>query len=140
MRDIKVTNLIKFYAILSLLEAPSHGYELIKKIGEKLGRPVSAGQIYPFLKALKRRGLIEVRASGAREKKKYALTSEGRDFARRLLERFGGLVDIAVKPHLKVCTHCGCKVYEGGYIEVIKGRKLVFCCCHCAASYKKELK
>jgi len=47
---------------------------------------------------------------------------------------------VAIEPSLDVCAHCGCKIYEGGHREVIKGEELVFCCSHCAAPYIREMK
>jgi hypothetical protein len=57
-----------------------------------------------------------------------------------LFKRFAELVAIAIEPSLYVCAHCGCKVYEGGYHEVINGKEMAFCCMHCARSYKETKK
>jgi hypothetical protein len=54
-----------------------------------------------------------------------------------LFKRFADLVSIAIEPSLYVCAHCGCKVYEGAYREVINGEETAFCCVHCARSYKE---
>ncbi len=135
-KEIKVTNLVRFYTILLLAEKSKHGYELIKKVSESLRKKVSTGEIYPFLKQLKKYGYVKIRNVGRREKKIYTLTSSGRNFVRRMLERFGSLIDTAIEPKLTVCSHCGCEIYRGGYTEKIKGRKLTFCCPHCAKSFK----
>lgn len=137
MPEIKVTNLVKFYTLLLLYEKPKHGYDVIKGISEKIGKKVSAGEIYPFLKILQKHRYVKIEKTGKREKKVYRLTKNGRTFVKKLLNRFGDLIDIAVEPLLTKCAHCGCEVYRGGYKEVVKGKKLVFCCCHCAKSYKK---
>ena len=50
---------------------------------------------------------------------------------------FAELVSIAIEPSLYVCAYCGCKVYEGGYGEVINGEETTVCCMHCAQSYKE---
>lgn len=139
MQEIKITNLVKFYTVLLLSEGPRHGYKIIKEIGEKLDKKISPGEIYPFLKLLKKNGYIEIKKTGKREKKVYQLTKKGENFVKRMLNRFGDLIDIAIEPRLTVCAHCGCKVYEGGYKETIKGKRLMFCCVHCARSYKKEV-
>jgi DNA-binding PadR family transcriptional regulator len=138
MVEIKVTNLVKFYVLLLLNEKPKHGYEMIKEVEEKIGKKVSAGEIYPFLKLLRKYGYIESRKTEAREKKVYYLTGKGRGFVKKILERFGDLIDIAIKPRLSVCSHCGCEIYRGGYKGRIKGKELVFCCMHCANSYKRD--
>jgi DNA-binding PadR family transcriptional regulator len=73
-------------ALLSLLgEAPTHGYELMKRLEERSGGiyRASAGTIYPTLQQLEDEGLV---ASETQEGKKiYRLTDSGR----RELERNG---------------------------------------------------
>lgn len=136
MKEIKVTNLIKFYTLLLLYEKPKYGYEIMREIGEKLGKEVSAGQMYPFLSKLEKQKYIKIKKLGKREKKTYLLTRKGRLFVKKMLERFGGLIDIAIEPKITVCVHCGCKVYEGGYKKKIRKRTLKFCCHHCAKAYR----
>jgi len=138
MPKIKITNMVKFYTVLLLHEKPRHGYELIHSIGEKLESKISPGQMYPFLKKLQKNKLIKVKASGEREKKVYILTKEGKAFAGKMIARFGGLIELAVEPKLTVCAHCGCKIFGSYHEEKIRGKKLRFCCCHCAKSFKEE--
>ena len=135
MAEPKITNLVKFYAVLLILEKKRHGYELMKEIGNRLQKKVSPGQMYPFLAELEKNRFVKMSKRGGRDKTEYELTSEGKKFAGHMLERFGGLLEIALKPHLTVCTHCGCKVFEGGVTKTIRGKKLKFCCQHCANSY-----
>jgi len=137
MANIKVNNLIRFYTLMLLSTGPKHGYEVIKNLESHLERKVSASQIYPFLELLKKNGYVEEKKSGAREKKVYSLTASGRSFVKGLLSRFGGLIDIAVEPKLNVCI-CGCEIYKGGYESVVNGKKRLFCCRHCADSFKRE--
>jgi len=75
--------------------------------------------------------------SGARDKKVYGLTREGKDFLKVLLNRFGNLIDIAIEPRLTKCAHCGCNVYKGGYKKIVGKRKLMFCCSYCAGNFSK---
>jgi len=140
MAEVKVTNMVKFCSLYLLATGPKHGYELMKELEEKLGRKISASNIYPFLDILIKNRLIKVQKTGKREKKTYVLTQEGKKFTRSIFNRFGDLIDIAIEPRLTTCAHCGCKVYEGGYTEKIKGKLLKFCCMHCASSYKKHIK
>jgi hypothetical protein len=77
---------------------------------------------------------------GEKERKVFALTDEGRELCTGLFKRFAELVAIAIEPSLYVCAHCGCKVYKGGYREVIDVKETAFCCMHCARSYKEEKK
>ncbi len=135
MEELKITNMVKFYTLLILSDKDRHGYELIKEIENKLGKKPSPGQIYPFLKLLKKRGLIVVETRGKREKKVYALTHSGRTFVSNLLLRFGDLIDMAVERKLSTCAHCGCRVYEGGIVKRIGKKKFNFCCNSCAGAY-----
>jgi len=81
-----------------------------------------------------------IKPVGEKEKKVFELTKEGKELATVLFKRFADLVSVAIEPSLYVCAHCGCKVYEGGYREVIDGKETTFCCMHCAHSYKEERK
>lgn len=69
--------------ILSMLDqAPTHGYQLMKDLGERLGELYrsSAGTVYPALKQLHKDGLIESRLKEGRHI--YSLTKEGRRVVR----------------------------------------------------------
>jgi DNA-binding PadR family transcriptional regulator len=136
-----ITNLTKFYALLLLSEAPRHGYELITELEGRTGKKPSAGQIYPLLRALKKKGLVTCKTVtvGDKERKVYTLTREGQRTSSMLMTRFSDLVSIVLEPKLTKCAHCGCKVYEGGHRERIEGKSLMFCCVHCAGSYKTHL-
>ena len=69
---------LRFVILRLLEERPSHGYELIKAIGERIGGGYapSPGVIYPMLTMLEEMGQTTVTAEGAR--KLYAITDEGR--------------------------------------------------------------
>ena len=73
----------------------------------------------------------------AEKKKVFKLTDEGKEFCRSLFKRFSALVLVAIEPSLEVYVS-GCKVYDGGYREVISGEEMAFCCVHYAESYKHE--
>ena len=135
--DIQITNIVKFYTLLLLAEKEKHGYEIIKEISAKTGKRVSPGQIYPFLKLLEKRGYIEPGKIMEREKKKYKLTKNGKDFVDRMLIRFGDLIKLAVEPSIEECAHCGCKVYQGCYKKIIKSKTFAFCCSSCAESFPR---
>ena len=137
MKGIDISNTTKLYAVLLISEKPKHGYELIKEIGGKLGKRISAGQIYPFLSKMKKQGLIAEKKSGARQKKTYHLTAKGRAFSKKMISRFSEMVAIAIESKICICGHCGCEIYRGGHTEKINGKNLVFCCPHCATAFKK---
>jgi len=80
----------------------------------------------------------KIKPVGKKERKIYELTKEGKDLCKRLFKRFATLVSTAIEPSLNVCAHCGCKVYEGGYVETTNGKQVMFCCKHCADSHKQE--
>ncbi len=66
------------YVILQLIaDKPSHGYEIIKAIEEKLAGAYapSPGVVYPTLTLLEELGFVTVEADGG--KKLYTLTPEG---------------------------------------------------------------
>ena len=140
MPKVKVNNMVKFCSLYLLASGPKHGYELMKELEDKLGRRISASNIYPFLDTLIKNKIIKIKKTGKREKKTYALTNEGRIFIKNMFNRFGDLIDIAIEPKLTTCSHCSCRVFEGGHSEKVKGRLLKFCCMHCASSYKRHHK
>lgn len=130
----------RFYILTILYEGPSHGYNIISKFRKSVGKEISPSLVYPFLQQLEEKGYVKhnVKLVGTKKKKVFELTEEGRDLCKRLFKRFSTLVSIAIEPNLEVCAHCGCKIYEGGYKEVINGKQMAFCCIHCAESYKHE--
>ncbi len=135
-----ISDFSRFYILTLLYEGPRHGYGIIQKFKNRIGKEVSPSLVYPFLQRLQQKGLVrhEVKRVGEREKKVYELTEEGDELCKRLFKRFSALISAAIEPGLKVCANCGCKVYEGGYRELINGQELAFCCIHCAQAYKQE--
>ena len=135
-----VSDFTRFYMLTVLYEGPTHGYQMIKRFKKVLGKTVSPSLVYPFLQRLEKKGLVQFTSSpvGDKERKVYQLTEDGRALCQRLFKRFASLVSTAIEPSLSVCAHCGCKVYEGGHLETIKGHETMFCCIHCAKTYKDE--
>jgi DNA-binding PadR family transcriptional regulator len=138
--DEFISDFSRFYILTLLYEGPTHGYGIISKFRKRLGKEISPSLVYPFLKRLEQKGMVNhtVKPVGEKARKIFELTEEGRDLCTRLFNRFAKLVAIAIEPSLEVCAHCGCKVYEGGYRETIDGKETNFCCKHCASSYKQE--
>jgi DNA-binding PadR family transcriptional regulator len=130
----------RFYILMILYEGPAHGYSILSRFKQRLGKEVSPSLVYPFLQQLEEKGLVKhtLKPVGKKEKRVFELTKEGKRLSTGLFKRFANLVSIAIEPSLDVCAHCGCKVYEGGYHEVIEGKETTFCCTHCAGSYKEE--
>ena len=130
----------RFYILTILYEGPAHGYSIINKFKKRLKKDISPSLVYPFLQLLEEKGHLKstLKPVGKKERKVYELTERGKELVTRLFKRFSSIVSTAIEPSLDVCAHCGCKVYEGAHIETIKGKKLTFCCKHCAATYKAE--
>ena len=137
-----ISDFSRFYILTLLYEGPCHGYSIISSFKKRIGKEISPSLVYPFLQQLEQKGLVKhtIKHIGEKEKKVYELTEEGKKLCGRLFKRFAALVSVAIEPSLEICASCGCKVYEGGYKETIDGRETVFCCKHCANSYKQEKK
>lgn len=127
--------------ILSMLfGGPMHGYQILEQLEARLGRRISPGLIYPFLRQLEERKLLRHRKVqiGRKTKKVYELTGNGKKFCMNIFRRVTIMVSQAIGPTLNVCASCGCKVYEGGHMQEVEGRKMMFCCIHCARTYLRD--
>lgn len=74
------TELLVLYA---LSKGEAHGYEIIKRIREEFVFPRSPGILYPVLRKLLRKGMIEEAGTvsrGGRAVKVYRLTEKGREY------------------------------------------------------------
>jgi DNA-binding PadR family transcriptional regulator len=132
----------RFYILMILYECPAHGYSILNRYKERMGKEISPSLVYPFLQQLEEKGLVKctVKPVGEKKRKVFELTKKGKELCTSIFKRFANLVTVAITPSLQVCAHCGCKIYEGGYREIINGKETAFCCMHCAASYKEEKK
>ena len=137
--DELISDFSRFYILIILYEGPAHGYSILNRFKKRVKKEVSPSLVYPFLQQLEEKGLVKhtTKPVGEKERKIFELTEQGRELCIGLFRRFADLVAIALEPNLYACAHCGCKVYEGGYREVIEGREKAFCCVHCAESYKE---
>ena len=140
--DGLISDFSRFYILTILYEGPAHGYQIISRFKKRVKKEVSPSLVYPFLQQLEEKGLVKhtKKPVGEKQRKVFDLTKEGRELCTGLFKRFAELVAIAIEPSLYVCAHCGCKVFEGAYREVIDGKETAFCCTHCARSYKEEKK
>jgi len=138
--DEIVSDFSRFYILIILYEGPHHGYSIISKFKKRIGKDISPSLVYPFLSQLEKKGLVKhsLKPVGEKKKKVFALTEKGRELCRILFKRFSSLISVAIEPSLAVCASCGCKVYEGGYSEIINNEEITFCCVHCAESYKRD--
>ena len=138
MKEVKITNLIKFYTLLFLYKKSMYGYELIKQLEICTGKNISASHVYPFLDTLRKHKLIQLKSKGERDKKEFSLTKKGRVFTKDLINKFSKLIEFDTRK-IKVCTNCKCKLIEGEYKEKINNKIKYFCCKYCANSYKSNL-
>jgi DNA-binding PadR family transcriptional regulator len=140
--DELISDFSRFYILTILYEGPAHGYQILSRFKKRVKKEVSPSLVYPFLQQLEEKGLVKhtIKHIGEKEKKVFELTTKGRELCIGLFKRFAELVSIAIEPSLYVCAHCGCKVYEGAYREIIDGKETAFCCVHCARSYKETKK
>jgi len=138
--DEIISDFSRFYILTILYEGPSHGYNIISRFKKRVKKDVSPSLVYPFLQQLEEKGLVKhtEKPVGQKGRKIFELTHAGRELCTGLFKRFAELVAVAIEPSLRVCANCGCKVYEGGYREIIEGRDTAFCCIHCADSCKKR--
>jgi len=138
MNDL-ISDFSRFYILTILYEGPAHGYSIISRFKKRVKKAISPSLVYPFLQQLEEKGFVthSVELVGEKERKIFELTQEGKELCVGLFKRFAELVAIAIEPSIYVCAHCGCKVYEGGYREVINGKEIAFCCTHCAQAYKE---
>ncbi len=135
--SIEVNSILKLHALIAIAHGPVHGYELLQALAQRTGKAVSPSQVYPFLSELHDGGFVIIKEEGARDKKSYSLTKEGKKLLDTLLRRCNDLVDLAIKNQLKPCHHCGAEIYRGDYTKKINGITRHFCCPHCAAAYGK---
>ncbi len=140
--DELISDFSRFYILTILYEGPAHGYSIISRFKKRVKKEVSPSLVYPFLQQLEEKGLVKhtIEPIGEKERKIFELTNEGKELCTGLFRRFADLVSIAIEPSLHVCAHCGCKVYEGSYREVIDDKEMAFCCIHCANAYKENKK
>ena len=138
--DEILSDFSRFYILTILYEGPHHGYKIITKFRKRLKKNITPSLVYPFLQSIEQNGLAKhtLESVGKKEKKIYELTEKGKKLCTQLFKRFALIVATAIESSLRVCAHCGSKVYEGGHLEVIDGKEAVFCCKYCAASLKQE--
>lgn len=86
---------LKLAILYTLLNEPAHGYKILKKIREGTLGLISptAGSLYPALRDLEGKGLIEGEwHSGGRRLKVYRITEEGKKIFKDIVEGHLNLV------------------------------------------------
>lgn len=80
--------------VLSQLKAPKYGYALVESLEEK-GIRVEPGTLYPLLRRLEKQRMLtsQWETSGAKPRKYYELSAEGKEVYRLLLHDWDELQD-----------------------------------------------
>lgn len=91
-----LTNPTKLYVMLLLYESDMHGYEIIIEFMKRLGKKLSPGQIYPLLKAMKKKELVDFyeEYQGKRKRKVYTLTEKGKELCKDMGKRLRDMFDV----------------------------------------------
>ncbi|SEL85951.1 Transcriptional regulator PadR-like family protein [Variovorax sp. YR750] len=93
---------LRFVLLQLIADKPSHGYELIKAIEDRLGGSYapSPGVVYPTLTLLEEMGYLSVETADGSGRKSYSITDSGREFlaanremADAMMARMSGGVD-----------------------------------------------
>lgn len=93
---------LRFVLLQLIADKPSHGYELIKSIEDRLGGAYSPspGTVYPTLTLMEEQGYLDVEPADAGGRKRYRITATGQTFlaenratADAMLARMQGGVD-----------------------------------------------
>ena len=135
---MKVTSFSRLYTLMLLSSSPRHGYEIIKELEENIHKKISAAEVYPFLRDLKKLQYIAVESTGNRDMKRYILTPKGRKFTQQILDNLSKMIDVLTYSKVVSCAHCCCKVYGDAYTLKIKEKEVPFCCKYCAQAYKVD--
>jgi len=99
MTKERIEGALQFKLLLALMEGPSYGADLMKKLNIS-----SSGTIYPGLKTMRQKGLIKYMSGTAKEKKKlYVLSTKGKEQLRRILlgvgrRYFSRFIDPYIQP------------------------------------------
>jgi len=130
-------DIVRCALMMLLYEKPLHGYAIIEALNGRLGRTVSPAIVYPFLAQLLKAGFLTSGHDdvGKRARVVYTMTPKGRRFSEGVFKRLSKIVSTALEASMFRCAHCGAKLYEPGHTERIEGKRMVFCCEHCAAAY-----
>lgn len=134
------SDISRLLTLAILYEHPMHGYGILDELKRRLGRKVSPGLLYPFLRLLEENALLRHRnvKIGRKNKKVYELTSRGKRMSLGVFNRMTNILWQAIAPTLDTCANCGCKLYEGGHVQVVGGKRMTFCCVHCADAYLRH--
>ncbi len=106
MADISSTSMLELQVLWHLSQKNTHGYALIQDLSKHRSAPLTPGTLYPLLARFEKQRLIHVTQTGERDKKVYALTTDGQALLDKLAHEFTEIFDgIYTKYHCSACTH-----------------------------------
>jgi len=82
-------------AVLNQLSEEQYGYSLLKLLAD-LGLEVDQGTLYPLLRRLETQGMLQSvwKIEGARPRRYYVISSEGRKLLPELKKEWAGIVSV----------------------------------------------
>ena len=54
-----LSNFSRFYILTILYEGPAHGYSILSRFKQRMGKEISPSLVYPFLQQLEEKGLVK---------------------------------------------------------------------------------
>ncbi len=78
--------MLSFYVLWVLSKRPMNGQEISEELGKRRGTKPTAGTIYPALKELRKKGLLEMERQGRTTN--YTLTRNGREALEKACQYF----------------------------------------------------
>ena len=140
--QVPPTDLSRVLILAILYEHPVHGYVILEELERRLGKKVSPGLLYPFLRLLERRGLARHRnvRIGRKLKKIYELTPQGKKQSSATFGQLKTIVSKAIAQAMEKCSGCGCRIFDRGFEKTVGGARAIFCCAHCARASQRTLR
>lgn len=107
--NISDLSILDLQVLWAISRKPVHGYALLRILGEKRGKRLTAGTLYPILAKLKRLKHVKAKAAkGKRGKTEYEITHAGKkamnEGCREFCAVFGDIFNMFV------CRTCGTNV------------------------------
>jgi len=103
--DMSNLSVLDLQVLWQISLKPIHAYSLLKVLGEKRGKKITSGALFPVLKKFKDKKYIKARKAGKREKIVYEITAKGRKALKGSCNDFVGLFDDIFKKYS--CIKCG---------------------------------
>jgi DNA-binding PadR family transcriptional regulator len=95
LKDIDYRGALRLLILYVLSRGPMHGYEIMKEFEKLFGRAPGPGALYPQLRYLRQKGLVdlEITYKGSRKLKIYKITNEGLKFLEKNSEELEKILE-----------------------------------------------